>query len=265
MIHHADCRTVDLRFVAEWDVLLTDPPYRAHVHSAATSQSKGRGTRKRDLGFESLSRSLRQKTADFCATVKRWAVVYSDVEDSTWLRLAVQARGCEYIRTVPWVRWSMPQLSGDRPPQGFEHVLWFHRPGKKSWNGPGNLTALNHLALRGEGKHKCEKPLDQALDLVSWTSNPGETIFDPFSGSGVFGVASRLLGRNFVGCETDTELVEKGNVRLKEHLSPRDCERAKRWLEAPTEPVSALDVGPSTVRARNRDADRERVRKVLGL
>jgi len=263
MIYHGNMLEISPAAVATYDVMLTDPPYREHVHSAATSQSVGRGTRKRDLGFESLSRALRQRTADYASMVRRWSVVYSDVEDSTWLRLAVQARGVDYIRTIPWVRWSMPQLSGDRPPQGFEHLLVFHPKGRKRWNGPGNLTHLEHLALRGEGKHKCEKPLDQALDLVSYFSDRGETVFDPFSGSGVFALAARLLERNFIGVELDLEWVAKGNARATSRLSARDHERLTRWLDAPTEPVSALAEGPSLVRASNRRGDRELAARAL--
>jgi site-specific DNA-methyltransferase (adenine-specific) len=34
-------------------------------------------------------------------------------------------------------------------------------------------------------------------------TQPGETIFDPFMGSGTTGVACMQLGRNFIGCEID--------------------------------------------------------------
>jgi site-specific DNA-methyltransferase (adenine-specific) len=53
--------------------------------------------------------------------------------------------------------------------------------------------------LRGEDKHKAEKPLDQALDLVEWFSDEGETVFDPFAGSGTIGLACRILGRSYLG------------------------------------------------------------------
>ena len=171
-------------FVDCFDVMITDPPYSAHVHASATSQSIGRGTRKRELGFESLSVKARHFVADCAARMRRWSVVYSDVESANWLALSAQAAGAEYVRTLPWVRWSMPQLSGDRPPQGFESLVCLHRAGpkgkpiKKHWNGPGNLTHLAHTCLRGEGKHKCEKPLDQALDLVSFFSDAGDNVLD---------------------------------------------------------------------------------------
>lgn len=266
---HGDCRGVD---ASVFDVMLTDPPFSAHVHDSATSQSAVGGTRKRDLGFEHLTPADRTMIGGWCQSVKRWSVVYSDVESANWLRIAAEAANAEYVRTMPWVRWSMPQLSGDRPPQGFEALIVCHRqrvgkrgglrPLAKHWNGPGNLTALTHLALRGEGKHKCEKPLDQALDLVSWFSEPGETVFDPYAGRATIGLACRLLGREYVGYEADPVEFGMALERLVEPLSDRDSERTERWLAGTYEPQSE-PVGPAVRRQLARRADHETVRSYL--
>ena len=259
MIYHYDALQAPESNVRQFDVMITDPPYAARVHANAVSSSARLGTRKRDLGFESLSRKLRQKTADFASWVKRWSVVFSDVEASNWLSLAVQARGVEYVRTMPWVRWSMPQLSGDRPPQGFEHILLYHPPGRKHWNGPGNLTHFANVCLRGEAKHKAEKPLDLCLDLVSFFSSPGETIFDPFAGHGTIGLACRLLDRCYVGLEIDDEWCQKANRRLHDRLTDRDLSRALNWAMGDREPTAAQTEGPSLERGASRKRDKERV------
>src|SRR6185436_14319556 len=136
----------------KWDVFMTDPPYRPHVHRAAVSQSGRRGVRKRNFGFGHLSPALRSFTAQVAARTRRWILIYSDLESTNWWRIALQAAGCTYIRTIPWTRWSMAQLSGDRPPSGAEMIVlaWGTGGGSKSWAGPGNLTHLEHKCLRGE-------------------------------------------------------------------------------------------------------------------
>lgn len=267
-------------FVSQFHFLYTDPPYSEHVHASATSQSKGRGTRKRDLGFQSLSYKLRRKVAECSQLVQRWSVIYSDVESANTLAISCQAQGAEYVRTIPWVRWSMPQLSGDRPPQGFESLVCMHhagprgKPMRKHWNGPGNMTHLSELALRGEGKHKCEKPLDQALRLVSYFSEPGENVLDLFSGSGVIALACYLLGRNCFAVELDGQWTESAKERLANagafgsravSFQDRDWERIRRWLGADDEPVSAQTEGPSVLRAQARARDRAYVSQITGL
>jgi hypothetical protein len=264
----ADALMISPEWCAQFHVLLTDPPYSPHVHGSAVSQSKGRGARKREFGFASLTPRLRRAVGMACANVRRWGVVYSDVEHSSYMRISAEAAGAEYIRTLPWVRWSMPQLSGDRPAQGFEHVAIFYgtRSGRKHWNGPGNLTALLHNCLRGESKHKAEKPLDQCLDLVSWFSDPEENVLDLFAGSGAIGQACRLLNRNYFGLELDPEWVEKGNMRLlSPQLSDSDFIRVNRWLESTDYEPAAQGEGPTAERTARRLADKQRVRVALGL
>ena len=228
-----DCTKVTLDVVP--DVMIVDPPYSKHVHQSAVSQHKDGGVRERDLGFDHLSDELRAFIAVWAAKVKCWSVIYSDIEGLHDWRLYCQEAGATYIRPVPWVRWSMPQLSGDRPPSGCEFVtcFWGSQKGRKAWNGPGNLTHLSHTCLRGEDKHKCEKPLDQALDLVEWFSNPGDLVFDPCAGRATVGLACRILGRRYLGFEMNPVEHEKGSARLTNpDLSERDEDRYQRWLES---------------------------------
>lgn len=255
----ADVYNLDWKLIAACDGMLTDPPYSEHVHRNATSQSAGGGTRHRDLGFDSLPPHGPSFLVYWASLVKRWSVIYSDVEQAHVLwETAEKERPTtlEYVRTVPWVRWSMPQLSGDRPPQGFEMLLCFHPPGKKRWNGPGNLTHFAHLAMRGDEKHKCQKGLDQALDLVSFFTEEGETIFVPFSGAGTIELACQLLNRSCIGLELDPVWHAKACARLLAPLSAEDVTRCQRWLEQKIEPAAQQKEGPSVERLRSRERDR---------
>jgi DNA methylase len=230
-LRQADAREVEW---PEYDVLITDPPYRAEVHARATSQSAKRGTRHRDLGFESLNGSLQEWTCRFAARARRWIVIFSDLESITPWKCGLESAGAKYVRTIPWVRWSMPQLSGDRPPQGAEAIILGHGRAKrrKHWDGPGNLTHFSQKCLRGKNKHRAEKPLDLALALVHHFSDAGETVADPFAGAGTFGLACRILGRGYEGTEKDAEWYRKAGDRLGGSLSARDLDRRDRWEES---------------------------------
>jgi DNA modification methylase len=272
-ILNVDCTTMT-EYVSAFDVMITDPPYSARVHKQAVSMIKGQ-VEKRELGFTHLRPALRRWLARAARSVKRWSVMYTDPESANWLRLSCEAAGARYIRTIPWIRWSMPQLSGDRPPYSFETLLCFHAPikGAMHWNGPGNLMSLNcddtivfeHLAMRRKDKHKTEKPLDQALDLVSFFSNPGETVFDPLCGSGTIGLACRLLHRNYIGCELQADWAEYASKRIREPLNERDRATLERWhantkYDGPSEHSSGVGgfTEPSKARLAKRLEDRQR-------
>ena len=264
---NGDSTTLSPSDVASCDVMIVDPPYSEKVHKSAVSVTGSGGelynTRKREFGFDSLETGgkLFQFVARSSALVKRWSVIYSDIESTHHFREACQESGATYIRTIAWIRWSMPQLSGDRPPSGREDLLIFHggypgmseeegyppvsdlalfyskqTKGRKAWNGPGNLTHLNHKCLRGDGKHRAEKPLDQCLDLVEWFSDEGETVLDPCAGSGTVGLACAILGRSYVGFELDPAWATFARQRIEAFkasgaLSDRDKDRLGRYTE----------------------------------
>lgn len=246
MILHGPA-TLLLPFASQVSLCLTDPPYSAEVHDKATSAGTGgfsptgKGVRRRDFGFARLGYALRRTVAQFASASQGWTLVYTDIESINRWRITAQACGTEYIRTLPWVRWSQPQLSGDRPPQGWEAVVILHamngrKPKAKSWNGYGELVSLGHeplvhKCLRGSEKFKAEKPLDQALDLVSWFSSPGDLVADLCVGSGTTARACQILGRRFVGTEIDAETHARATGRLASPLSDSERERVQRFVD----------------------------------
>jgi site-specific DNA-methyltransferase (adenine-specific) len=53
----------------------------------------------------------------------------------------------------------------------------------------------------GNTGHPAVFPQKLAEDHIATWSNPGDTVLDPFMGSGTTGVAARINGRHFVGFE----------------------------------------------------------------
>ena len=63
--------------------------------------------------------------------------------------------------------------------------------------------------------HPCQKPQALLEDLIKRHSNKGDTILDPFMGSGSTGVASYNLDRNFIGMEIDDNYYSIAKQRLE--------------------------------------------------
>ena len=51
--------------------------------------------------------------------------------------------------------------------------------------------------------HPWQQDLDYAVYGIKSLSDPGDTVLDPFMGSGTTGEACQQLGRNFIGIEID--------------------------------------------------------------
>jgi site-specific DNA-methyltransferase (adenine-specific) len=62
--------------------------------------------------------------------------------------------------------------------------------------------------------HPTEKPVELMERLIAMSSDPGDLIFDPFSGSGAVSVAAQKLGRNSIAFETDDRFIEPSRQRL---------------------------------------------------
>jgi site-specific DNA-methyltransferase (adenine-specific) len=63
--------------------------------------------------------------------------------------------------------------------------------------------------------HPTQKPIDLLRKIIVTGSKEGDTIFDPFAGSGTTGVACRQLNRNFILIEKNPEYVEIIKKRLE--------------------------------------------------
>lgn len=64
--------------------------------------------------------------------------------------------------------------------------------------------------------HPHEKPVALLKRLIAWSTKPGDTVFDPFAGSGSTAIACIQLGRNFIGCEIDPEHYATAQKRIAE-------------------------------------------------
>lgn len=62
--------------------------------------------------------------------------------------------------------------------------------------------------------HPTVKPIRLMSYLITLGSRPGDTILDPFCGSGTTIVAAKKLGRNGIGIEREAEYVEIAKARL---------------------------------------------------
>ena len=64
--------------------------------------------------------------------------------------------------------------------------------------------------------HPTPKPVNVTSWLIENATNPGDTILDPFMGSGTTGVACVQTGRNFIGVEIDEGYFNIAKKRIEQ-------------------------------------------------
>jgi site-specific DNA-methyltransferase (adenine-specific) len=83
--------------------------------------------------------------------------------------------------------------------------------------GDGRQKSIDNPFQRGEtervNSHVSVKPVRLMSYLIALFSRPGETILDPFAGSGTTAVASAIMGRECMAVELDPEYAEIAHSR----------------------------------------------------
>lgn len=90
-------------------------------------------------------------------------------------------------------RWYMKNL---------EYTIYLWKGRARTINNPSSKQLLRGGIEKATG-HPTEKPVHLMAEYVGNSSRLGETVLDPFMGSGTTGVACAQLGRAFVGIEID--------------------------------------------------------------
>ncbi len=66
------------------------------------------------------------------------------------------------------------------------------------------------------GKHPTQKSLDLLRRIVLASTNNGDLIVDPFTGSSTTGIAANMYGRNFIGIDTDKKYLDLSIKRFED-------------------------------------------------
>ncbi len=84
--------------------------------------------------------------------------------------------------------------------------------------------------------HPTQKPSALLKRIILASSNPSDTVLDPFAGSFTTGAVAAASGRKFIGIELNNEYVKMGLRRLSvtSHYSENELAKVK---EKNTKPV----------------------------
>ena len=98
-----------------------------------------------------------------------------------------------------------------------ELVLFMRKGKAKRLNNMScsDLIEVKMTTKKNGKKHPTQKPLSLIEMFVKNSSNEGETVIDPFMGSGTTGVACKNLNRYFIGIELNEKYFEVAKKRIR--------------------------------------------------
>ncbi len=117
-------------------------------------------------------------------------------------------------------------------PQDFQSDRYGFMPEQDTWY----FSRVAGTFKERQGFHGCQMPEQLLARIIRASSNEGELVLDPFSGSGTTLAVAKKLGRDFLGCELSAEYVKYASERLK-NIESGDP------LDGPADPVASA---PST-------------------
>ena len=237
------------------DLVVTDPPYAVSNIGMWHIGRPGKGKRRFDF-FEGDA-----DHAEMVASVLRVAEetlrVMRDSASAYWYcghrefgplvslfeRRGFRTRFGVWRKTAP-----SPPPPGSGWPSAAELWVYAFRAGRTWTHSGNNPPPSNVFSCDGHRHgnpdkvaHPTQKPLAVIDPLLVASSNPGDTVCDPFAGSGTTGVACKRLGRNFIGWERDPKFYAIAVKRI-------EGAREQFRLPIPKEPKAkqtALSLGRS--------------------
>lgn len=194
------------------DMVLTDPPYGMDYQSNwRTATDK----------FSKIAKDDNLDWLDgFCAEMHRVmkintaAYVFCSWHNVDVFKVALE-RHFKIKNLLVWVKnnHGSGDLKGAYAPK-HEFVFFVHK-GRCLLRDGRRPDILEYAKVSG-GKmvHPTEKPIDMLERLVRDASDQGDTILDPFMGSGTTGVAAKNLNRSFIGIELDRDYFNIAEDRI---------------------------------------------------
>lgn len=224
-LYLGDCRDI-LPTLPKVDAVITDPPYSDKTHNNAKSNVGG-GSGVKAIDFKAIDFKAIEELLTGCASLcEGWVIANMDWRHIAQLEF-VPHWFYELVRFGVWVKTNpMPQISADRPANGWDGIAYLYPKGKKKeWLGGGSHG--NWIgAVITNGDHPTGKPVDMVTSWVSRFTVTNQTILDPFMGSGTTGVAAMQLGRKFVGIEIEPKYFAIACERIE------NAQRQQKLFEA---------------------------------
>lgn len=227
------------------DFIFADPPYflsnDGFTVNSGKAVSVNKGAWDKSEGFESEIEFHESWIAECLRVLKPDGTVaisgtYHSIYKCGFL---LQKLGCRIINDIAWFKPNgAPALAGRNFTASHETILWaskgqkvkhtFNYQQSRVWEVSNDLIYRHGKQMRSVwsipttpkrekkfGSHPTQKPLELLRRIIALCTSTGDTVLDPFCGSGTTGVACVLLDRDFIGIDLDPSYLDLTAKRIE--------------------------------------------------
>ncbi len=226
------------------DCVWTDPPYLLSnggiTRFAGRMVSVDKGEWDKSRGIEADHQFNLEWTAECYRILKPTVTIWVSGTLHIYpnVGMALVRNGFRLLNDIIWEKPNPPPNLGRRTfTHSTEVVLWASKAKKGSRhkytfnydemrreNGGKQMKTVWRFKAPGQdekrfGKHPTQKPIALIDRCLRASTNPGDLVLDPFSGTASTGVAALSIDRRFIGIELSQEFVDIGVERIA-HIYP---------------------------------------------
>lgn len=236
------------------DHCITDPPYNIsgydHKKKIGWLQSNSIWTKEKNFS-KINARWDKFSDNDYLTFTKDWIsevirvlkpngniVIFGSYHNIYQIGSILKDLDRKLINSIVWYkRNAFPNVTQRMLCESTEHIIWAVNETKKNAkNWIFNYKRLKELnggvqmrnmwdipstptSEKKHGKHPSQKPIELINRLVIGVSNEGDTIIDPFMGSGTLPIVALITDRNFIGVDNNKQYCNIALKRIREYQS----------------------------------------------
>ncbi len=224
------------------DLVFADPPYNLQLSGGLTRPDQSKVDAVDDHwdqfeSFEAYDRFTKGWLAECRRVLKPDGALWVIGSYHNIFRVGaiLQDMGFWILNDVVWRKTNpMPNFRGRRFTNAHETLIWASRDAeaKYTFNYEAMKVFNDDLQMRsdwtlslctgaerlknaaGDKLHPTQKPEALLHRVLLSTTKPGDTVLDPFFGTGTTGAAAKALGRHFIGIEREDDYAEAALARI---------------------------------------------------
>lgn len=217
-IYNMDC-LVGMKQIPDGtiDLCVTDPPYLIETQGGGIYTQEDKQYVKE---LNDIKDGFRTEILDELCRVMKRINIYIFCSQKQIIPLTdyfVTKRGCNW-NLLSWHKDNPVPACGNKYLTDTEYLLFFRQKGVKLFGNFDTKRTWFNTPLNQSDKekwgHPTIKPLGIVRTLVFNSSEEGETVLDPFMGSGTTAIAAIREKRHYIGFELNKEYFDKAQRRI---------------------------------------------------